>query len=153
GLYEGCSKNVDLKQVKLHIYQNLDNITWIGVKYIGNLAEVTIVEGTVTPKPLDISKPCDIVADKEGFVEEIIARDGKAVSLPGTFVKPGDVLISGIIPLKSTAYGTPEVTLTERYVHAAGEVYARVPHRYVYYQEKYLDVKEPTGNKIYGFRL
>ncbi|MDF3003312.1 MAG: hypothetical protein K0Q48_3431 [Bacillota bacterium] len=153
GLYEGCSKSVDLKTVKLHLYNDLDNIAWIGVKYIGNLAEVTIAEGTVTPKPVDKSIPCDIVADKEGYVEKTIAREGVVAALPGTYVKPGDVLISGIIPVKSTAYGTPDVNKTERYVHSAGEVYVRVPYRLNYYQEKYRDIKTPTGNCLVGFRV
>ena len=153
GLYEGCSKNVDIKKVKLHIYQDLDNIAWIGVKYIGNLAEVTIAEGTVTPEPVDQSKPCHIVADKEGYVEKTIAREGVVAAQPGTYVKPGDVLISGIVPLKSTAYGTPAVDITERYVHSAGEVYVKVPYRLFYYQEKYNYLKEPTGRSLYGVRL
>ncbi|HWQ77637.1 MAG TPA: sporulation protein YqfD [Anaerovoracaceae bacterium] len=153
GLFEGCSKSVDLEQVKLHIYRDLDNITWIGVKYIGNLAEVTIVEGVVTPKPVDKSKPCDIVADKEGIVEKTIAREGKVAAAPGAYVKPGDVLISGIVPINSTAYGTPAASLTERYVHAAGEVYVKVPYRLVFYQEKYDYGKEPTGRSLFGVHL
>lgn len=153
GLYEGCSKRVDLKKVKLHIYDDLDNIAWIGVKYIGNLAEVSIVEGTITPEPVDKSKPCDIVADKEGYVEKTIAREGVVIAQQGAFVKPGDVLISGIVPLRNTAYGTPTAGLTERYVHSAGEVYAKVPYRLFYYQEKYEDIKEPTGKSTYGIRL
>jgi similar to stage IV sporulation protein len=144
---------VDLKKVKLHIYQDLDNITWIGVKYIGNLAEVTIVEGIQTPKPVDKSRPCHIVADKEGYIDRTIAREGVVAAQPGTFVKPGDVLISGIVPLKSTAYGTPTVNITERYVHSTGEVYAKVPYRLFYYQEKYKYLKEPTGDRTYGIRL
>jgi len=153
GLFEGCSKRVDLKQVKLHIYQDLDNIAWIGVKYIGNLAEVSIVEGTITPKPVDQSKPCNIVADKEGYVEKTIAREGVVAAQQGTFVKPGDVLISGIVPLRNTAYGTPAAGLTERYVHSSGEVYAKVPYRLFYYQEKYEYIKEYTGKSLYGIRL
>lgn len=153
GLYEGCSKSVDLEKVKLHLYRELDNIAWIGVKYIGNLAEVTIVEGVVTPIPVDKSKPCHIVADKEGFVDKIIAREGVVAAMPGTYVKPGDVLISGIVPIKSTAYGTPEASLTERYVHAAGEAYVKVPYRMVFYQEKYEYEKKQTGRNLYGVRL
>ena len=136
GFYEGCSKSVDLKNVKLHIYQDLDKIAWVGVKYIGNLAEVTIVEGTISPKPVDKSQPCHIVAKKEGYVEKTIAREGKVAVEPGTYVKPGDVLITGIVPVTSTAYGTPAAGLTERYVHASGEVYAKVPYRLLYHQEK-----------------
>ncbi len=153
GLYEGCSKSVDLKAVKLHLYNDLDNIAWIGVKYIGNLAEVTIAEGTITPKPVDKSKPCDIIADKEGYVEKTIAREGVVAAPQGTYVKPGDVLISGIVPVKSTAYGTPGVDTTERYVHSEGEVYARIPYRLNYYQERYRDIKTPTGNSLVGFRI
>ncbi len=153
GLYEGCSKKVDLRKVKMQIYQDLDNIAWIGVKYIGNLAEVTIAEGTITPKPVDKTKPCHIVADKEGYVERMIAREGVVTAQPGTFVKPGDILISGIVPVNSTAYGTPGVDITERYVHSAGEVYARIPYRLFYYQEKYQYEKIPTGRSVYGFRL
>ncbi len=153
GLYEGCSKNIDIEKVKLHIYQDLDNIAWVGVKYIGNLAEVTIAEGSITPKPVEQSKPCDIVADKEGYVEKTIAREGVIAAKTGTFVNPGDVLISGIIPIESTAYGTDAAELTERYVHAEGEVYARIPYRLFYYQEKFTYLKKPTGNSIYGIRL
>jgi len=153
GLYEGCSKRVDLKQVKNQIYRDLDNIAWIGVKYIGNLAEVTIVESVETPKPVDKSKPCDIVADKEGYVEKTIARNGLPTAKPGTYVKPGDVLITGIIPLRNTAYGTPFATVTERYVHSEGEVYVKVPYRLTFYQAKYKDIKEPTGRHTYGIRL
>jgi len=153
GLYEGCSKNIDLKKVKLHIYQDLDNIAWVGVKYIGNLAEVTIAEGTITPKPIDKSKPCSIVAEKDGYMVKTIPREGVSVVKAGDSVKKGDELISGIVPLKSTAYGTSASAITERYVHADGEAYARVPYRLFFYQEKYKDIKEPTGNQLFGFRI
>ena len=153
GLYEGCSKNIDLKQVKLHIYQDLDNIAWVGVKYIGNLAEVTIAEGTITPKPVDQSKPCSIVASKSGYVVKTIPREGVTVVSQGAFVKEGDVMISGIVPLRNTAYGTPASGLTERYVHADGEAYAKVPYRLTFYQEKYKDILDPTGNSFFGFRM
>lgn len=153
GLYEGCSKRVDLKQVKLHIYQDLDNIAWIGVKYLGNLAEVTIAEGTITPKPVDKSKPCSIVAEKEGYVEKTNPREGVIAAAIGSYVKPGDVLISGIVPIKSTAYGTPASEMTERYVHASGEVYAKVPYRLFYYQEKYKYIKHPTDTSTFGIHL
>ena len=86
-------------------------------------------------------------------MERTIPREGVTAAASGTYVKPGDVLISGIVPLKSTAYGTPESALTERYVHAEGEVYAKVPYRLSFYQEKYRDIKEPTGNSLFGLRI
>lgn len=153
GLYEGCSKSIDLNQVKLYIYQDLDNIAWIGIKYIGNLAEITIVEGTITPKPVDISKPCHIVASKEGYVDRIIAKEGKINLNVGSYVNKGDILINGIVPIQSTAYGTIESAITERYVHADGEVFAKVPYRLTYYQNRYDLIRTPTGKSIYGIRI
>ena len=154
GICEGCSKRTDLSEVKLHIYRELDNIAWIGVKYTGNLADISIVEGSEPPVPaVDQSKPSSIVADKAGYVEKTIAREGLPAAAPGTYVKPGDVLITGIVPLRNTAYGTPEAGLTERYVHADGEVYLRVPYRLTYYQERYNDITIPTGKSIFGLRL
>ena len=152
GLYEGCSKSVDLEEVKLHIYKELDNIAWIGVRYMGNLAEVTIAEGTITPKPVDKSKPSHIVA-KRRLCRAHNSREGMIAAEPGTYVKPGDILISGIVPVTSTAYGTSAAEMTERYVHASGEVYAKVPYRLFCYQEKYKYIKSPTGNYIYGLRF
>jgi len=153
GLYEGCSKNLDLNKVKLHIYQDLDNITWIGVKYTGNMAKVSIVEGVKTPTPVDQSKPCDVVAGKEGYLDKVIAREGKVALNQGTYIKPGDVLITGVVPITSTAFGTSGSALTERRVHAAGEAYAKIPYRLFFYQEKYDLLKEPTGREIYGLRV
>lgn len=150
GFYEGCSKSVDINNVKLHIYQDLDNIAWVGVKYIGNMAEVTIIEGAITPPPVDITKPCHIVATKNGYVEKVIAKEGKIALDNGVYVKAGDILITGIVPVTSTAYGTSESDITERYVHASGEVYAKVPYRLSYYLDKYCLLKEPTGRKIHG---
>lgn len=90
---------------------------------------------------------------KEGYVERTIAREGTVAVEPGTYVKPGDILISGIVPVKSTAYGTSAAEMTERYVHASGEVYAKVPYRLFCYQEKYNYIKSPTGNHILGIRF
>jgi len=153
GFYEGCSKSVDINNVKLHIYQNLDNIAWVGLKYTGNMAEVTIVEGAITPKPVDISKPCHIVAEKDGYVEKVIAKEGKIALKKGTFAKAGDILITGIVPVTSTAYGTSASAITERYVHSSGEAYAKVPYRLSYYLEKYDLIKKPTGRNVYGIHL
>ncbi|MGI6731085.1 MAG: sporulation protein YqfD [Anaerovoracaceae bacterium] len=153
GFYEGCSKKIDLNEVKLHIYQDLDNIAWIGIKYIGNMAEVTIAEGTITSEPVDITKPCNVVASKSGYVEKIIAKEGVIVQEKGAYVNVGDVLISGQVPITSTAYGTTESALTARYVHAEGEAYAKVPYRLKYYQDRYKLVKKPTGRQLFGIYL
>lgn len=152
GFYEGCSKNISVDKVKLYLYNNLANLAWVGISYNGNLAEVTIVEGTKPTEKIDRNKPVHIVAAKDGYIEKIIAKEGFANVSKGAFVKAGDPVISGIVPIKSTAFNTSESAI-ERYVHAAGEVTAKVPYRFTYYQEKYDLIKKPTGKIMYGIKF
>jgi len=153
GFYEGCRKNIDINEVKNSVNNDLGNIVWIGITYQGSLAEVKIVEGTINLTPLDRSRPCHIVADKAGYIEEVIPLQGLRALEQGVYVQPGDVLISGMIPMASTAYGTPTEHVTERYVHAEGTVTAKVPDRFVYYQNRYELIKTKTGSRIFGIEI
>ncbi|WP_027399336.1 sporulation protein YqfD [Anaerovorax odorimutans] len=153
GFYEGCSKNISIDEVKLYLYNNLEDLSWVGISYVGNLAEVTIVEGTKPVKKVDPNKPTHIVADKDGYIDKIIAREGFATVSEGAFVKKGDIVISGIVPITNNNYSTTSSAALERYVHASGEVTAKVPYRFTYYQERYDLIKEPTGKTMYGINL
>lgn len=154
GFYEGCRKDVDLGRVKTELYRNFDEIVWIGITYTGRKADVRIAEGAREAVPLVKSeKPCNIVADKDGYVEEIIPTEGLRAVKDGAFVKKGDVLITGKIPLKSMAYGTEAENATEMYVHAQGEVAARIPQRLVFYGERYLREKRKTGRRMWGIAV
>ena len=46
---------------------------------------------------VDSAKYCNIVADRDGVIEEIVVEEGVAVVSVGDVVRKGDVLISGII--------------------------------------------------------
>ncbi len=153
GIYEGCRKSFDIGEVKAKLYTELGNVSWVGMEVKGNLLKVEIVEMPHIEKKVSSIVPCNIVAKKYAMVEQTIARMGRPVVTEGAFVAPGETVISGIYPVESTAYGTPESQLTERYVHAEGEVIARVPYRFNFYIEKYDLIKEPTGKKVYGFDL
>ncbi len=149
GLYEGCSKSVDLDHIEAQMYGKLDNISYIGIKYVGNMAEVTLVEGTGKPQVIDDTTPCHIVADKEGYLERIIPKEGFPVLEKGMYVKPGDVVISGVVPVEDRTNGTTSY----RNVHADGEVYGSVLYRSTAYQDRYQLIKKPTGRKTYGIEL
>lgn len=153
GFYEGCSKGISVDEVKLHLYNNLEDLAWVGIRYTGNLAEVNLVEGTKPVEKADPNQVAHVVATKDGYIQKIIAKEGFAAVSPGAFVKAGDIVISGIVPIKTTSYGPTEGALTERYVHAFGEVTAKVPYRFTYYQERYDLMKQPTGKTMYGLNL
>lgn len=154
GLYEGCRKDVDLNKVKIRLYEEYDEISWAGITFHGNMAEVSIAEGE---KPVETKveqkKPCSIVADKAGYIDKIVPIEGVRAVKDGSYVKKGDVLITGIVPLRNVAYGTESEGETETYVHAEGTVQAKIPQRLVFYGERYQRMKTGTGNKIWGLSL
>lgn len=152
GFEEGHLKHQSLSPVLAHLYQTLDNISWVGITYEGSLARVVIAEGTAPVIRVEQNTPCNIVADREGYVERVIAREGKITASPGTYVKAGDVLITGAIPIESKVYGQENLPLV-RYVHASGQVIARVLYRSKYYQEVYQLIQEPTGRFVPGLKI
>nr|WP_245156606.1 sporulation protein YqfD [Clostridium aminobutyricum] len=153
GMVEGCSKNLDLDKVRLELYDKLGNVSWVGIRQKGSMAVVQISEGTINPTFVDKSKPCNIIANKEGYIYNIIPIEGIRILDTGHYVNVGDIVISGLVPIKSTAYGQPESALTERLVHAEGKVVARVPYRFVFNQSPVEIMKTHTGKAFYGIEL
>ena len=77
----------------------------------------------------------DLVAICSGYVESIDPLWGEARVEPGDYVKKGQVLIAGCIPIEPTTF--EENAPKEYYVRAKGEVWARVPYRLNFAQERY----------------
>lgn len=153
GLYEGCRKNTDINQVKMNMYADLKNVSWIGIEYVGNMAQVIIAESKPMEKPVDRLEPCHIVAKKGGYVEKITAREGLPAVKDGAYLKAGDIGITGICPIRENAYTITPGAVAERYVHAEGDIIAKIPYRFVFYVDKYEIIKKPTGKKLYGFQF
>nr|WP_315024298.1 sporulation protein YqfD [uncultured Aminipila sp.] len=153
GMFEGCKKSMDIEKLKLYLYDRLDNVAFVSINLKGCMAEVKIVEGTINLEKVDKSVPCDIVADKEGYIYKVTPIEGIRAADTGSYVKKGDIIIAGTVPVKSTAYGQPESALTERYVHAEGTALAKIPYRFVYNQNAYEIIKKPTGKFFYAFDL
>lgn len=154
GLYEGCSKDVDIGQLKVKVYETFDEVSWMSVEFVGRMAKVKIVEGEKkSPSTVPKGKPCNIVADKSGYIYRVIPLQGLRVPEDGTYVKKGQVLITGKVPLYNVAYGTDTADQTETYVHAAGTVQAKIPVRINFFAEKYERVKTKTGRKIWGISI
>ncbi len=151
GFYEGCRKSVNLEKVKLHIYDEFDNISWIGIKYKGNLAQITIAETEYLyeNKRIDSSSPCNIIAATAGYVNSIDPEEGVRIAEDGAYVKEGQVLISGEVPLEKTTFEDNDKNENVSYVHAAGTVDAKVPVRLNYYIEANEKIKEKTGKRMF----
>lgn len=151
GMHEGCRNSLDLEKIELYLYDKLDHVAFVSINLKGCLAEVKIVEGTINLEKVDKSKPCDIIADKEGYIYKVTPIEGLRLVDTGSYVSKGAIIITGTVPIESTAYGEPESELTERYVHAEGTVLAKIPYRFVYNQNAYEIIKKNTGKFFYSF--
>ncbi|MDD4389929.1 MAG: sporulation protein YqfD [Eubacteriales bacterium] len=137
GIYEGAKKfrhKDQIEDAKIHLYQELAPLAFVEIHYRGGLAEITLAEGNrISPKQLSSENaPCDIVAEKDGYIHDIIVKQGVKAIEPGEFVTPGQVLISGFVPIKYTTYGEKDEN-AGKYVHAEGIVTVKAPHRFKFY--------------------
>ncbi|MGI6752555.1 MAG: sporulation protein YqfD [Anaerovoracaceae bacterium] len=153
GLYEGAKKSLDPNLVEIEMFKMHDDISWIGIKYVGSLAEVTVVEKRLIEEETDKNHPCHIVAKKEGYIQKVIPREGLQAVETGDFVRKGDIVITGMMPITDTTYSTDPQIMNYNYVHAEGQVLAKVIYRHEFFQEAKESIKKPTGRRIPGFIL
>ena len=118
GLEIGKKKsNINTKEIINNIRLKREDIAWIGINLKGTNAIVEVVEAKSKPNIINEDELCNIVATKEGIITKINSQNGTSLVKIGDLVKKGDILIGGWLEGKYT--GT-------RYVHAKGEVEARV---------------------------
>ena len=136
GLYEGGMKKFDCDAIERKLFQEFDEIVWARVAYEGNYVEVRISESEQVPKnSIDREKFCNIVADRECYIETIEVYKGRKKVDVNDFVRKGDILITGIVPIEHPSYQPGEDEALEHYVHAEGKVVARVPYYFSFYME------------------
>lgn len=152
GFYPGALKSFDLQELKLRLFHELHNITWVGITFEGTLAKVEILEGTEIQPLEDTSYPAHLISDREGYLETLMVKEGVAQKERGDHVKAGDILISGIVPIVDKTYQREEDELI-RLVHAQGEAKLRVLHRFTCYQPKISTILEDTGRWFPGIHL
>lgn len=153
GVNEGNKKNFSTDEIKSYLYDEYENISWAGVSYTGNKLTIEIVEKVKAPEIIPMNIPCDIVAKKKGYIENVITKYGTRVVQDDVFVNEGDLLIEGIIKKINTSGRHNESFEEIKYVHALGEVYARTIYRFIILEEKTEYIKIHTGKKDYGFNL
>lgn len=120
GLNIGKSKRkVNTKEIINKVRLKRSDIAWIGIELKGTNAIVKVVKAEQKPEIIDDEDYCNIVSDKTGIITKINAQNGTIVAKVGDTVKQGDVLINGWMEGKYTGI---------RYVHAKGEIEAKVWH-------------------------
>ena len=108
---------IDTKEIINKIRLQRTDIAWMGIELKGTNAIVRIVKADSKPEIVDQDEYCSIISDKEGTITKINAQSGTANVKVGDTIRKGDVLINGWMEGKYTGI---------RYVHAQGEVQAKV---------------------------
>lgn len=118
GLSQGTLKSkIDTNKIIEKFRLDNEKIAWIGIKIEGTNAKITIVETTEKPEIINKDEYCNIISNKEGIITKINVTNGTALVKEGDIVENGTKLIGGWMEGKYTGV---------RYMHASGEIQAKV---------------------------
>jgi similar to stage IV sporulation protein len=87
----------ELQQIKNKIMNEYhDKLEWLEINNVGMTYQIKLEERKLKEKSLT-SPHCHVIADKAALITKIIATSGEVMVKEQTFVKDGDLLISGSI--------------------------------------------------------
>ncbi len=120
GLNTGVLKSkVQTKEIINKVRLKREDIAWMGIELKGTNAIISLVKAYEKPDIVDDSEYCSIISDKEGIITKINVQNGTANVKVGDTITNGTPLINGWLEGKYTGI---------RYVHAKGDIEAKVWH-------------------------
>lgn len=128
---------VDTKEIINKIRLLRKDIAWMGIELKGTNAIVKIVKADEKPEIIDDEEYCSIISDKVGVITKMNAQTGTANVKVGDTVNVGETLINGWMEGKYTGI---------RYVHAKGEIEAKVWHTKYKNIPYHVTERSETGN-------
>lgn len=129
---------IDKDYIEELILNQFEIFSFVNIETKGTKLILEVKEQTLPPEQLDMSIPCNIVANKKGVIIKAIARNGKTLVRKGDIVEKGQILITGIIDKED------EYTL----VHSEGEVLAYTRYSIKVEEPIIKTIKEETGEVI-----
>lgn len=117
GFFVGCYiPNANTDRIENKIMLKTDNISWMSININGTVANVQVREVVRGESAEIAARPANLVAKKDGIIEEVRVFKGFVTVSPKQAVTRGDILVSGIY--ESERHGV-------RYTRASGQVFAR----------------------------
>ena len=140
GLRPGVWKNkLNPRDLERSALLEIKELSWIAVNLVGCHATIEVSESIPAPKMyLDHDMACNLVAKYPGQIQSMRIYDGQSECQPGDTVAKGDLLISGIMETESGK---------TRFMHAHGEVMAKVIVDKEILVSKYQTVRKPAGEE------
>ena len=108
--------SVDSSQLRNDVLLEIPELSYIAVNVRGCRAYVQVRERVPAPEIVSKREPGNTVAAKDALVTAVQPWDGEKMVLPGTTVKEGQLLISGV--MQDHVSGV-------RYLRGMGKVYGR----------------------------
>lgn len=129
GVHRGALKSsFSPREVEAKMLGHIDELSYVRIEVRGVRAHIEVVEKAL-PSP-EITGPCNIVAVRDGVVEEVLVLNGQARVKEGDVVAKGDVLVSGQLDPYTSPYvpEDPEAKAQVKpdLVRARGIIKARV---------------------------
>ena len=141
GIKEGSFiPNIDWNSAENHIYDVFPEISWLKLVYDGRKVILDVSEGEVIKMEENpwVDRPkyyCNIIADRDGYIESINTFRGIALVEKGDYVEKGQILILGCVPIKEKYH--VEDADTEYLVKSKGEIWSVYPYRLVFEEALY----------------
>ena len=145
GIVVGVTKDkLDFNTVKSNIYLRRNDILWLGFKVNGTKMIVEVLERKNPIKDDFQNVPCNIIAEKDGIIDNIYVKQGTKCVDVGDVVFKGDVIVSGIVTSEYSdtkeVSANAEITMKTWYTEKVA-----IPY------EKSIIVK--SGNIDYDYKL
>lgn len=140
----GCpKKKINCSEVAAAVRKNFPEITWVSARIEGTRLILNIQEGIIPQKTNSNTSPCNLLADKDGVITDMIVRRGIPVKKPGDSCKKGELLVSGELHIMNDS----QEVLRKEYVHADADIF--ISRQISYYQEFPLKYRTeiPAGKK------
>ena len=151
GVIYGMRKSqVDCDQIEEELRSRCPQIVWVSAHVAGTRLQIRIRENETAGKiPLKDETPRNLVTEKAGTVVSLIVRAGKAAVQPGDEVKPGQLLVEGIIPITDDS---GEV-VRNLFVRADADILLQTQESYRETVPRFEQIQSYTGKEQTGFRL
>lgn len=118
GTYKG---KLDLRNLEKNFMSKFEDISWISISTKGTKAKIELTEIIEKTQIIDRTKPCDIVASKNGLIVSIAVNSGTPKVKQKDVVEKGDILVSGELII-----GEEGAEQKREYVHASAEIKAKL---------------------------
>lgn len=108
--------SVDSSELRNYMLLEIPSLSYIAVNVKGCRAYVQVRERVPAPEIIDKKKPGNTISKKDALVTAVQPWDGEKQVLPGTTVKEGQLLISGVVQNNYSGV---------RYLRGMGKIYGR----------------------------